>query len=80
MHFRFKLDVNTNFTMQNGEWVLISVFFLSPHLVPKDLSLLKCYYITLSDYAIYFVIIHKNKPPFWPVLVSKGTLSNILTC
>ena len=28
IHFQFKLDMNVNFTMQNGEWVFISEFFL----------------------------------------------------
>ena len=48
MHFRFKLDVNANFTMQYGKRVFDSeTFLLSPPLTPKDLSLLICYYITL---------------------------------
>ena len=28
IHFQSKLDMNVNFTMQNGEWVFISAFFL----------------------------------------------------
>ena len=37
MYFRFKLDINANSTMQNGEWVFISVFFLlSTYLTPKE--------------------------------------------
>ena len=54
-------------------------FLLLPHLTPKDLSLLICYYKTLSDYAAHFLMIHKNKTAFWPSLISKGTLSSILT-
>ena len=31
------VDMNANFTMQNGEWVVISAFFLLlPHLIHKD--------------------------------------------
>ena len=56
MHFKFKLDINANFTMQNGEWVLSSGFFLlSTDLTSKDLSLFICYYVTLSDYAAHFL-------------------------
>ena len=37
MYFRFKLDINANSTMQNWEWVFISVFFLlSTYLTPKE--------------------------------------------
>ena len=54
MHFRFKLDINANFTMQNGE-LSVRFFLLSPHLTPKDLRLFICCYITLSDYAIHFL-------------------------
>ena len=43
MRFRFELDINANFTMQNGEWVFISEsFLLSPYLTPKDLNLFIC--------------------------------------
>ena len=56
MHFRLKLDIKANFSVQNGEWVFISAFFLlSPHLTTKDLSLFICYYITISDYVMHFL-------------------------
>ena len=41
--FRVKLDINANFAMQNDDWVFIcAIFQLSPHLTPKDLSLIIC--------------------------------------
>ena len=53
MHFKFKLDKNVNFAMQNSEWVFVSAFFLLlPHLTPKDLSL---FIYTLSDYVKHFL-------------------------
>ena len=57
MHFRFKLDIDGNFTMQNGEWVFIKAFFqLSRSLVlTQRLSLFIYYYIMLSDCATHFL-------------------------
>ena len=50
MHFRFKLDIDVNFTRQNSDLVLISAFLLlSPILTPKYVSLFICYNITLTD-------------------------------
>ena len=76
MHFRYKLDINANFTMQNGEWVFISAFFLLlPHLTPKDLSL----FFTRCVIMLHiFSTINKNKTAFRPGLVPRGTLSSIL--
>ena len=52
MHFKFKLDLNANFTIQNDDWVFISVFFqLSSRLTPEDLRLFVCSYVTLSECA-----------------------------
>ena len=43
----FKLDINANFTKQNGEWVFISVFFLlSTHLTPKERYVFLLFVIT----------------------------------
>ena len=62
MHFRFKLDINANFTYQNGEWVFISAFFLlSPHLTPNDLKpiyllLHNAIWLHLSCYQRYIKI------------------------
>ena len=48
--FRVKLDINANFTMQNDDWVFIcAIFQLSPHLTPKDLSLIICSWRTLPE-------------------------------
>ena len=46
MHFRFILDINVNFTMQNCE--PLRCLSVTP-LTPKDLSLFISYYITLTD-------------------------------
>ena len=55
MHFRFELDINMNFTMQNRECVFISEFFLLlTHLTPKHFSPF-IYYKTLSDYVTHFL-------------------------
>ena len=71
MHFRFKTDINTNFTMQNIDWLFIGAFFLlSTHLVPKDLPLFICYLIAPR----IFSIIRKNKTAFWSSLVPNSTL------
>ena len=52
MHFRFKLDINANFPMQNDDWVFIcAIFQLSSHLTPKDLSLIICSWRTLPECA-----------------------------
>ena len=57
MYFKFKLDTNANFTMQNGEWVLLSMcfFLLSTHLTPKERYVFICYYIMPFDCATYFL-------------------------
>ena len=80
IHFQFKLDINANFTYQNGEWVLISPFLLlSTHLTPNNLSLIISYYIMLTDYTFHFFNDSKNKTASQPSLIPKGTLSSILT-
>ena len=46
MHFRFKGDINANFTMQNGERVFISAFFF---ITSFDTERLKPIYLLLHN-------------------------------
>ena len=73
MYFRFKLDINANFTMQNGEWMFITVFSVIHSFDTQRKSFF--YLITPR----IFSIIRKNKTVFQPSLVPKGTISSILT-
>ena len=46
MHFRFKLDMNANFTYHNGEWVFISGFSV---IISLDAQKLKHVYLLLHN-------------------------------
>ena len=47
LYFRFKLDINANFTMQNGEWMFIRAFFSVIN--SSDLHKLKPIYLLLHN-------------------------------
>ena len=68
MHFRFKLDINANFTAQHGEWVFIIVLFLL-FLFNTQKAYLFTRYLIMPH---IFGMIHKDNTAFRSCLVLRG--------